>query len=45
MKALFSRFQAEAQTMVPKVQDRIQSVAKTTNVQSVLGALRGRSGS
>lgn len=44
MKALFTRFQGEAQSMFPKVQDRIQSVAKTTNVQSVLGTLRGRSG-
>lgn len=42
MKALFTRFQKEAETLYPRVQDRIQSVAKGTNLQSVLGTLRGR---
>ena len=42
MKALFARFQKEAETLFPKVQDRVQSVAKQTNLQSVLGSLRGR---
>lgn len=42
MKALFTRFQSEAETLFPKVQDRVQAVAGTTNLQSVLGTLRGR---
>ena len=42
MKALFTRFQKEAETLFPKVQDRVQSVAKGTNLQSVLGTLRAR---
>jgi uncharacterized protein (DUF697 family) len=42
MKALFTRFQKEAETLFPKVQERVQSVARTTNLQSVLGTLRGR---
>ena len=42
MKALFARFQQEAETLYPKVQDRVQDVARGTNLQSVLGALRSR---
>lgn len=42
MKALFTRFQGEAQTLFPKVQDRVETVARGTNLQSVLGTLRGR---
>lgn len=42
MKALFARFQQEAETLFPKVQDRVQVVARGTNLQSVLGTLRGR---
>jgi len=42
MKALFTRFQQEAETLYPKVQDRVQDVARSTNLQSVLGALRSR---
>ncbi len=42
MKALFGRFQQEAETLFPKVQDRVQRVARGTNLQSVLGMLRGR---
>ena len=42
MKALFTRFQGEAQTLFPKVQERVESVARGTNLQSVLGTLRGR---
>jgi len=42
MKALFTRFQGEAETLFPKVQERIQTVARGTNLQSVLGSLRGK---
>lgn len=42
MKALFARFQQEAQTLFPTVQDRVTTVARGTNLQSVLGTLRGR---
>ena len=42
MTALFTRFQKEAETLFPKVQERVQSVAKSTNLQSVLGTLRAR---
>jgi uncharacterized protein (DUF697 family) len=42
MKALFTRFQQEAETVFPKVQERVQTVARGTNLQSVLGTLRGR---
>jgi len=42
MKALFTRFQGEAETIFPKVQERVQTVARRTNLQSVLGSLRGR---
>jgi len=42
MKALFTRFQQEAETLFPKVQDRVQDVARGTSLQSVLGTLRGR---
>ena len=42
MKALFERFRGEAQTLYPKVQDRVATVARGTNLQSVLGTLRGR---
>jgi uncharacterized protein (DUF697 family)/tellurite resistance protein len=42
LKALFTRFQQEAQTLLPKVQERITSVAKGTNLQSIIGSLRGK---
>ncbi|MDZ7631613.1 MAG: DUF533 domain-containing protein [Gemmatimonadaceae bacterium] len=42
LKALFTRFQQEAESLFPKVQDRVQAVARGTNLQSVLGTLRGR---
>ncbi|MCC7055071.1 MAG: hypothetical protein IT355_17490 [Gemmatimonadaceae bacterium] len=42
MKTLFTRFQQEAQTLFPKVQERVETVARGTNLQSVLGTLRGR---
>jgi uncharacterized protein (DUF697 family)/uncharacterized tellurite resistance protein B-like protein len=42
MKALFERFRNEAQTLYPRVQDRVATVARGTNLQSVLGTLRGR---
>ncbi len=42
MRALFTRFQQDAETLFPKVQDRVQGVARGTTLQSVLGTLRGR---
>ncbi len=42
LTALFARLQTEAETLFPKVQDRVTSVARGTNLQSVLGSLRGR---
>jgi uncharacterized protein (DUF697 family) len=42
LKALFARFQQEAETLFPKVQERVQTVARGTNLQSVLGSLRTR---
>ena len=42
MKSLFTRFQQDAETLFPKVQERVQSVARGTNLQSVLGTLRGK---
>ena len=42
MKVLFTRFQGEAETLFPKVQERVQTVARGTNLQSVLGSLRGK---
>jgi uncharacterized protein (DUF697 family)/tellurite resistance protein len=43
LKTLFTRFQGEAKTLFPKVQDRVQTVAKNTNLQSIIGGLRGKS--
>jgi uncharacterized protein (DUF697 family) len=42
LKTLFARFQQEATTIFPTVQDRVESVARGTSLQSVLGTLRGR---
>lgn len=42
LKTLFARFQQEAATIYPKVQDQIQSRSRTLNLQSVLGALQGK---
>ncbi|MDQ6612108.1 MAG: tellurite resistance TerB family protein [Gemmatimonadota bacterium] len=41
MKTLFSRFQAEATEMYPRVQDRIQQRASGTNLSSVMQSIRG----
>lgn len=40
LRALFARFQEEAKTVFPKVQDQIQQQAKTLNLQSLLGVSR-----
>lgn len=42
LKALFTRFQQDAATLYPKVQDQIQVRSRTLNLQSVLGALQGK---
>ncbi len=41
LRALFARFQDEAKTIYPKVQDRITTQSRSLNLQSVLGGLRG----
>ncbi len=41
LRALFERFQQEARTIYPKVEERIRGQSRTLNVQSLLGALRG----
>lgn len=41
LKALFARFQGDAQTVFPRVEGRIRDIASTTNLNSVLGNLRG----
>jgi uncharacterized protein (DUF697 family) len=41
MKALFARFQGDANTMYPRVQDRIATLAQGTNLSSVLQSIRG----
>ena len=40
LKALFARFQSEANTMYPRVEARIRELAAGTNVSSVLAGLR-----
>ena len=40
LKALFVRFQAEAKTMYPRVQEQIQKQASSLNLQSLLQGLR-----
>jgi hypothetical protein len=40
LKALFTRFQAEASTLFPKVEQQIHAQAQTVNVKQLLG-LRG----
>lgn len=39
LKALFSRFQGEANTVFPRVEGRIRELASGTNLQSLLGGL------
>jgi tellurite resistance protein/uncharacterized protein (DUF697 family) len=41
LKALFARFQEEAKSIFPKVQEQITAQSRTLNLQSVLGGLRG----
>jgi uncharacterized protein (DUF697 family) len=41
LKELFARFQQEAQTIYPKVQEQIQAQSRTLNLQSLLAAVRG----
>lgn len=40
LRALFARFQEDARTLFPKLQDQIQAQAKTLNLQGLLGAMR-----
>lgn len=40
MKALFTRFQAEATELYPRVQDRVRQRAGTTNMSSLMQSLR-----
>lgn len=41
MKALFARFQKEAQTIYPKVQERITQRARGTNLSSLMRSITG----
>jgi tellurite resistance protein/uncharacterized protein (DUF697 family) len=41
LRALFARFQKDAQTIYPRVQQQIQTTSGSINLQSLLGALRG----
>lgn len=40
LRALFDRFQQEAKTVYPRVQDQIQKQSKTLNLQSLFAGLR-----
>lgn len=40
LKALFGRFQEDAKTIYPKVEQRVRTQASTLNLQSLLGGLR-----
>jgi uncharacterized protein (DUF697 family) len=40
LRALFARFQEDAKTIFPKVQEQIQTQAKSLNLQSLLGGMR-----
>lgn len=42
LKALFSRFQQDAKTLYPKVQDQIRTQSQTLNLKSVLSAVQGK---
>jgi uncharacterized membrane protein YebE (DUF533 family) len=42
LKALFARFQQDAATIYPKVQEQIQSRSRTLNLQTLLGTLQGK---
>ena len=41
IKALFARFQGEAGTVYPRVETRIRDLAGSTNLNSILGGIRG----
>ena len=41
LKALFTRFQQDAKTIYPRVQDQIRVQSQTLNLQKVLSAVRG----
>jgi uncharacterized protein (DUF697 family)/tellurite resistance protein len=40
LRALFARFQEDAKTIFPKVQEQIQTQAQSLNLQSLLGGMR-----
>lgn len=40
LRALFTRFQEEAKTLFPKVQEQIQTQSRSLNLQSLLSSLR-----
>ena len=40
LRALFARFQEDAKTIFPKVQEQVQTQAKSLNLQSLLGGMR-----
>jgi predicted NodU family carbamoyl transferase len=42
LKALFARFQQEAATIYPKVQQQIQTQASTLDLQKVVAMVQGR---
>lgn len=41
LKALFTRFQQDARTLYPKVQDQIRTQSQTLNLQKILKAVQG----
>ena len=40
LKQLFARFQEEAKTLFPKLQQQVQAQAKSLNLESLLSSLR-----
>ncbi|MEO8295473.1 MAG: DUF533 domain-containing protein [Gemmatimonadota bacterium] len=42
LRALFTRFQQDAGTIYPKVQEQIQARSRTLSLQSILGTLQGK---
>lgn len=42
LRALFARFQEEARTLFPRVQEQIQGASRTLNLQAVLATIQGR---
>jgi hypothetical protein len=41
MRALFARFQSEAQTLFPKVQEQVQSQAAQLDLPKLLSGFKG----